>query len=480
VRKKRVLWSTLALLMVVPLLASACGQNTVEVTRVVTEKETVIQTVVETVMDKETVIVEGTPQVVEQEVEVTRVVEKVVTAEPVVEEVVEIEFGPWDYPSSSEAMHAIIESFERAYPGIKVNYVGYPYEEYNEKIAALVPAGQGPDIVKPYYGWIPAWKDAGFIIPLPEEDFPNERFETEFPPLINTIKLDGQWWGMPLSVRSMGMFYRKDQFREAGVEKVPTNWDEWLDAILKLSEWDAQGNLIRSGMDVSGGSAHWLFMVLLMQNGQPPLSEDYRTVQWNASEAGYEAWQWLTDIEFEYNASEEGMPGGYEGMCSDVNAMFMSHVGHIGRVRTDCPEGVDWGTFELPAGPQGKANFGTFWPLAITSKAAKDPKKLDAAIKFLQFAGSRDAQVAFASYTGELPALIEVANEPLFVDNPLLAPFIKQLDVAFSYFYVDEKEERDIFINAWAKLSEGQEPRQVLDETVAELQAVRDAYFENH
>jgi peptide/nickel transport system substrate-binding protein len=86
VRKKRVLWSILALLMIASVLASACGQNTVEVTRVVTEKETVVQkeTVVETVM--ETVIVEGTPEVIEKEatrvVEVEKPVEVVITATP--------------------------------------------------------------------------------------------------------------------------------------------------------------------------------------------------------------------------------------------------------------------------------------------------------------------------------------------------------------------------------------------------------------
>jgi multiple sugar transport system substrate-binding protein len=402
-----------------------------------------------------------------------------VTAEPPA--VVEIEFGQYEYPSANTAMHAIIESFEAVYPNIKVKYVGIPYEEYNEKVAALVPAGQGPDIVKPYYGWVPAWKDAGFIIPLPEDEFPNEMFETEFPSLVNTIKLDGQWWGMPLSVRSMGMFYRKDLFREAGIDKPPVSWDfdggEWMDDILALSKWDDAGNLEVSGMDVAEGGAHWLFMCMLKQAGQEPLSDDFRTVQWNASQAGYDTWQWIVDIQMKHKASEEGSLGGRAGLCAGTNAIMMTHVGHIGRVNTDCPEGTDWGTFELPAGPVGKGNMGTYWPLAITAKAAMDPGRLDASIKFLQYCAGRDAQVAWASHTGELPAKLAVANEPLFTGNPLLQPFIAQLPDAFSYFYVDEKEERDIFINAWARITENEDPKLVLDETVAELQELRDAYF---
>jgi peptide/nickel transport system substrate-binding protein len=85
-RRKNVFWNVLATIMILSFLASACGQDVVEVTRVVTEKETIVQkeTVVETV--RETVIVEGTPQVVEKEatrvVEVEKPVEVVVTATP--------------------------------------------------------------------------------------------------------------------------------------------------------------------------------------------------------------------------------------------------------------------------------------------------------------------------------------------------------------------------------------------------------------
>ena len=126
---------------------------------------------------------------------------------------------------------------------------------------------------------------------------------------------------------------------------------------------------------------------------QNPLSDDFKTVQWNGSEAGYQTWQWIVDVQMKHKAAEEGSLGGRAGLCAGTNAIMMTHVGHIGRVTTDCPEGTDWGTFELPSGPAGPGNMGTFWPLAITAKAAMDPGRLDASIKFLQFAAGRDAQV---------------------------------------------------------------------------------------
>jgi len=75
------MWIVAALFLLVgAALLTACGEKEVEVTRIVTEKETIVEkeTVLETVVETivETVMVEGTPQVEE------KIVEKVVTATP--------------------------------------------------------------------------------------------------------------------------------------------------------------------------------------------------------------------------------------------------------------------------------------------------------------------------------------------------------------------------------------------------------------
>ena len=34
---------------------------------------------------------------------------------------------------------------------------------------ASVPAGVGPDVATLFYGWQPAWIEADYLVPLPEE-----------------------------------------------------------------------------------------------------------------------------------------------------------------------------------------------------------------------------------------------------------------------------------------------------------------------
>ena len=424
---------------------------------------------------KETVIVKETAAVVEKIVKETVEVEK---AGP---EPVSVQFMTWDYTSGNEAMGAVIDAFHNENPNITVEFTAVPYAEYNEKIAALVPAGQGPDLAKPYFGWVPAWADAGFILPLNPDIFPRARMETDFPTMCGSVFIEGEWWGMPLSVRTMGLFYRGDAFREAGVDVPITGWCpdkcELYEAIAKLTKFDSDGNLTRIGRSVGG---NWDIMCMMEQNGLSLLSEDRRTVMFNKDEAGYEAYEWHADIyQNLYKSQADLLTTGAAGFVVEQDCMYMTHVGGIGRARTEIPVEYEFATMELPAGPAGKKNFGTFWPIVMTSKAADDPGRLDAANKFLQFCGTRTAQVAFASFTGELPGLIKVASEPLFTNNPLLAPFIGQLDSTFYFFNVDEKQERDVFLNGWSKITEGEDSRQVLDEIVDGLQAIRDDYYKD-
>ena len=59
-----------------------------------------------------------------------------------------------------------------------------PYDNYRDKIAASVPAGVGPDVATPFYGWQPVWVSEGYIVPLPEDAFPPDMVKSEFSPMV--------------------------------------------------------------------------------------------------------------------------------------------------------------------------------------------------------------------------------------------------------------------------------------------------------
>ncbi|MFP3442942.1 extracellular solute-binding protein, partial [Pantoea sp. SIMBA_133] len=78
-----------------------------------------------------------------------------------------------------DAMDKLIENFEAANPDITVKMTHFPYDSYRTKVAAAIPAGQGPDVVQLFYGWLNDYVEAELIQPLPADTFPPEKIEEE-------------------------------------------------------------------------------------------------------------------------------------------------------------------------------------------------------------------------------------------------------------------------------------------------------------
>src|SRR5438552_10346183 len=92
---------------------------------------------------------------------------------------------------------------------------------YNQKVASAVPAGQGPDVINLFYGWVPLYVDGGYLQPLPVEAFSPMEIERDFVPMVKNSKFDGKYWALPTAVRSLSLFYNADLLRAADIARPP-------------------------------------------------------------------------------------------------------------------------------------------------------------------------------------------------------------------------------------------------------------------
>jgi multiple sugar transport system substrate-binding protein len=61
---------------------------------------------------------------------------------------VEIEYWQYTFAQCVQAIEELIKRFEAANPGLKVKHTHVPYDDFRVKIAAAIPAGQGPDVAQ--------------------------------------------------------------------------------------------------------------------------------------------------------------------------------------------------------------------------------------------------------------------------------------------------------------------------------------------
>lgn len=218
------------------------------------------------------------------------------------DDVVEIEYWQYNFGARVDAMNMLIEQFHEENPGIRVVHNSdIPYADFRTEIAASAPAGVGPDIVTLYFGWIIAFVDAGYLVPLPEEPFSEAFIRETFSPMVANSKYLGEYWTVPTAVRSLALFWNKDILAEAGLdpESPPQTLEEFQEIALATTQYGDGGqdvlNITQQGFSptMQGQIHHWFRDVLIRQFGGQSYSDDGRTVMYN-SEAGCEAFRWVT------------------------------------------------------------------------------------------------------------------------------------------------------------------------------------------
>ncbi len=366
---------------------------------------------------------------------------------------VQIDYWQYFFKERVEAMDALIKQFEAANPTITVRQTTTPYDSYQTKVAAAIPAGEGPDVVQLYYGWLDQYMKAGLLQKLPTDTFDPAAIDRDFFPIVQVMKVNGAYYALPTAVRSLALFWNKKLFREAGLdaEKPPQTLPELVDMAKKLTKRDAAGNLLVEGMtaDLTMQDQHWVREVLTRQFGGTPYTTDNQRVAYD-NEAGIKAVAWYAGLVTQERVSEFGfMTDQPTAFRSGRAALTIDGSFRLGAF--DSQKGLEYGVTELPALNGVRANFSSYWVNGITSKASGP--KLQAAIKFLQFVTAPAAMEVWLRTVGELPARVAVAKLDANRNDPKYGPFIRGLEYAQATRFVDELAQRKVIIDLFDRIN---------------------------
>ncbi len=388
---------------------------------------------------------------------------------------VTIEYWQYFFEARVNAMDQLIENFEAANPNINVEMTHFPYADYRTRTAVAVPAGEGPDIVQLFYGWLNDYIDAELIQPLPADRFSPEMVESEFFPMVQAMERDGQYFALPTAVRSLALFYNQRLLDAAGVE-VPTTLDELVAAAEATTERDGAGNITQVGLTtgMTAQDHHWFREVLIRQMGGEPYTDGYRNVNYD-NEAGRAA------LDFYLGLEEQGVT--QSGFMDEPQAAFRGnraafHIDGSFRIGAlNDSRGLDWGVTELPAGPDGtRSNYSSYWVNAITSSA--EGAEYDAAVLFMEYLTSPEAMQIWLDVVGELPARAEVGMTEENANNEVFGPFIRGLEYANTTIFADESAQRQVLVDMIERVQlQDMDPGESLSIAAEAEQAILDDYY---
>ncbi len=332
----------------------------------------------------------------------------------------------------------LIATFEAQHPHIKVQRIN-PGDaaSFFTKLQTMMASGEPPDVF--YMGWerLAGFASQDLLMPIEpliaaDEQVGRETLHPEdfYPATIDCFRFDGQQsgrgtlYGIPKDFTTIGFYYNKTLFDQAGIPYPPDDWtwDEFIATARKLAKLPG----------VTGAEfMNWAPMVraYLATEGLDAFSPDFRASYLRRPEV-YAALERLRAWRFD----EQGtLTSGKSQVAQGESVFLTGQVGMAGPFgRWVVPtyrliKDFDWDFAPLPHG-KVKANtvFTVSWSIA---KHTPHPQEAWELVKFLCGA---EGQAQAAKLGLAIPTLKAVARSPAFLD-PSQKP-------SRNYVYLDQAE----------------------------------------
>jgi len=177
-------------------------------------------------------------------------------------------------PLRVQRVEAVIRSFEREYPWIKIKQVPIGWDAIYSKLDEAIKTGTQPDVIQT----IPAL--ALYLYhaeQLLEVDDLVKEIDGKYHYAKEQLKMhywDGHYWSVPTEAITLFLSYRENYIKEyAGYDRPPKTWDELLDMVKKCTrDIDGDGKIDIWGINVpitrSLATDEWFWQQLAVNNGE--------------------------------------------------------------------------------------------------------------------------------------------------------------------------------------------------------------------
>lgn len=360
---------------------------------------------------------------------------------------VEITYGIWD-KKQLPAINEIIKQFTEKNPNIKVKTEITPYGQYFQKLETAATGGALPDVLWMNGAHVVQYAEGKVILPLSEMAQKDHYSLDNYPKsLIDLYTVDGKVYGIPKDYDTTGLWYNKKIFDEAGVSYPDETWDwnKLKEAAKKLTNKDKGIWGYASLMGNQGG-----YYDFIWQNGGYIISDDGKSVGFDQPEA-------IEALKYNISFIKEGLSP-TQAQMTETAASELFSSGKVAMMFDGpwmVPEYKKNPDLDVAVVPKGKKRAVAIHGLA--NVIAANTKHKDAAWKFVQFLGSKEAAEVYAKTGTVIPAFngtqdaweqsVPNLNLKAFIDGadysvPL--PSVKNTGAIWQY-------ETDILKKAWSE-----------------------------
>lgn len=315
-------------------------------------------------------------------------------------------------------LNEVIPRFQEENPGITVEAVGFPYDEFRQKLLTAFAGGVVPDLVRMDIIWVPEFAEMGALEQLDDYDGFAALRDGVFPGPLATNFWDGGYFGLPLDTNTQVTLYNA-----AEVATPPTTFDE----LIALAEERSDSEAGVWAYAIPGPWA-WYLLPWIWSNGGAITDEAItQATGYLNSEATVGAVEMLVDL-YERGLiaptiNNSGI-GSWEGLGAGTYLATQDGPWAAPSISAQYPD-IDLQHAPFPAGPAGSISIVGGEDIVMFA----DSGNKDAAWTFVQFLLSPWAQSTMAT-TGQIPVIEAALEDPYIVEHPYYGLYLEQLQTA--------------------------------------------------
>ena len=336
-------------------------------------------------------------------------------------------------PQRVERFEAIAEAFNEANPQYEVEMDVRDWNNVYQNLAVAAASGNQPDIMFAIPDFALTVRELGIAQPVTDlvndldaqHDFIDAATDAYFD--------DGEHWAVPLYGMEQVLWYRKDKFREAGIENPPETYSELLEAAQKLTGDGQYGIAVPAGRNLASDQVIYSIM---LTSGAGSMFDAQCNPTFDTPET-VRALQLYSDLlavsppdatSFSWGEPQALFNAGTTAMAIEKGQYLTPWEEESGRPAEDL------GMARIPVADEG-GQEGTIYYSNGAMVFADDPAKQEAAHAFLSYILEPDV---YGEFLGAEPGLFfpvtqsGLESETLW-ENPIVAQYRDYVEEMIAY-----------------------------------------------
>jgi multiple sugar transport system substrate-binding protein len=326
---------------------------------------------------------------------------------------------PFPGGNNREIHNGLAERFMRANPGIKVAFrnPAQNYEDASQQLLRAAMVDQAPDLSFHGLNLLRVLVERNLARPLGERISAAGGAEAlgYAPAVLDVVRQRGEIYAVPFFISTPVLYVNEALVREAGADPaaLPADWPGLVALGQKIGAAGANRTGFYFQWDITG---NWMWQALLFSRGGRILSDDEKRAAFDGPEG---LWA-LEQLEL---FAKSGMPNlksaqARPAFAAGALGIFADSSSNIAFAEQQVAGKFPMRVVRFPlAAANGKIPAGG----ALGVVHAKDPRRAEAAWKYLQFCTNPESQAFMVRLTGYMPS-----NSRAIADAALLGGFYEQ------------------------------------------------------